>query len=644
MILDTTKGKVVIEMRPDLAPGHVARIKELVREGFYDGIVFHRVIDGFMAQTGCPQGTGTGGSGKKLKAEFNREKHVRGTVSMARAQNPEFRRQPVLHLLRRRGVPQRPIHRLGQGDGRHGERRQDQARRAGAATPTRSYRPRWRRTLRRLTLGREYLTTNRTTLMTIPSGSRAGAAPPRTPRLPGRTIHARVRQIGQWTRAKKTGVAWKLSRSATMPVGMSRPVSGHRTMTAPIWPLPALIVGLQRLIAATCEDCLTRWRPYRDEFIEKAAPHLRDLYRAKCACRRGTGGGPARCVVELLTEGDIMPRPLSAITRSPATFIPGALQRRYVVVASRTHGSSISTAEEFGPYQSEREAMLFAIDAAHKLGEQGAATQVLLRRRERRCAERPGPTGATRTRRDRSGPNARCFRRYSSHDLTGMPLYEGACAPTCSTSMLPPERIALRPAVAARCGAASGRAARRHPGIRRSRRARSPRFAAARRCARGQRHQGHPGATHRPAHRARRDGTRHRGDAAPAPRRLALARLRQAGEAAVAGRRRALRRRGQGLLPRPARRHGGGEGRGRRGDACLRVPRPGARPGGRGARRDAAAALYRGAARAGRARPDDYQTMFAHDEGSVAAPTAGLHFTDALARAPARRAALRSTR
>ena len=89
MILDTTKGEVVIEMRPDLAPGHVARIKELVRQGFYDGIVFHRVIDGFMAQTGCPHGTGTGGSGQKLKAEFNREPHVRGTVSMARANNPD---------------------------------------------------------------------------------------------------------------------------------------------------------------------------------------------------------------------------------------------------------------------------------------------------------------------------------------------------------------------------------------------------------------------------------------------------------------------------------------------------------------------------------------------------------------------------
>lgn len=89
LILETTQGPVTIEMRPDLAPGHVARIKELVREGFYDGIVFHRVIDGFMAQTGCPQGTGMGGSGKKLKAEFNKEPHVRGTASMARAASPD---------------------------------------------------------------------------------------------------------------------------------------------------------------------------------------------------------------------------------------------------------------------------------------------------------------------------------------------------------------------------------------------------------------------------------------------------------------------------------------------------------------------------------------------------------------------------
>jgi len=88
LLMETSKGPIVIEMKPDLAPGHVARIKELVRDGFYDGIVFHRVIDGFMAQTGCPQGTGTGGSGQKLQAEFSQEKHVRGTCSMARAMDP----------------------------------------------------------------------------------------------------------------------------------------------------------------------------------------------------------------------------------------------------------------------------------------------------------------------------------------------------------------------------------------------------------------------------------------------------------------------------------------------------------------------------------------------------------------------------
>jgi peptidylprolyl isomerase len=90
MTLDTTKGPVVIKFRPDLAPNHVARIKQLVSEGFYDGIVFHRVIDGFMAQTGCPRGTGTGGSKyDNLKAEFNTEPHVRGTCSMARASHPD---------------------------------------------------------------------------------------------------------------------------------------------------------------------------------------------------------------------------------------------------------------------------------------------------------------------------------------------------------------------------------------------------------------------------------------------------------------------------------------------------------------------------------------------------------------------------
>jgi peptidylprolyl isomerase len=89
LILTLEDGPVTIALRPDLAPGHVARIKELAREGFYDGVVFHRVIPGFMAQGGDPTGTGMGGSGKKLKAEFNAGKHERGTCSMARAGQPD---------------------------------------------------------------------------------------------------------------------------------------------------------------------------------------------------------------------------------------------------------------------------------------------------------------------------------------------------------------------------------------------------------------------------------------------------------------------------------------------------------------------------------------------------------------------------
>jgi peptidylprolyl isomerase len=87
--METSKGAVTIRLRPDLAPNHVKRIKELVRQGFYNGIVFHRVIDGFMAQTGDPTGTGMGGSGKKLKAEFSKAPHVRGAVSMARSNDPD---------------------------------------------------------------------------------------------------------------------------------------------------------------------------------------------------------------------------------------------------------------------------------------------------------------------------------------------------------------------------------------------------------------------------------------------------------------------------------------------------------------------------------------------------------------------------
>ena len=90
LYMQLKSGRVKIELRPDLAPNHVARIKELAKEGFYDGVVFHRVIPGFMAQTGDPTGTGTGGSKKpNLKAEFSREAHVRGTCSMARSGHPD---------------------------------------------------------------------------------------------------------------------------------------------------------------------------------------------------------------------------------------------------------------------------------------------------------------------------------------------------------------------------------------------------------------------------------------------------------------------------------------------------------------------------------------------------------------------------
>lgn len=88
LYLDLERGRVVIEMRPDLAPQHVARIKELCRQKFYDGIKFHRVIAGFMAQTGDPKGDGTGGSGQNLPAEFSRVHFVRGSVGMARAASP----------------------------------------------------------------------------------------------------------------------------------------------------------------------------------------------------------------------------------------------------------------------------------------------------------------------------------------------------------------------------------------------------------------------------------------------------------------------------------------------------------------------------------------------------------------------------
>ena len=92
LYIDLKDGRVVIEMRPDLAPNHVKQIKKLAREGKYDGVPFHRVIEGFMAQTGDPTGTGSGGMGETLKSEFSKEPHVRGSVSMARTNDPNSAR------------------------------------------------------------------------------------------------------------------------------------------------------------------------------------------------------------------------------------------------------------------------------------------------------------------------------------------------------------------------------------------------------------------------------------------------------------------------------------------------------------------------------------------------------------------------
>ena len=112
--LDLPAGRVVIRLRPDLAPQHVERVKLLCREGFYDGTPFHRVIEGFMAQGGDPTGTGTGGSKyPNLPAEFSQTEHfVRGTVGAGPFVQPEQRQQPVLHHVRARAQPRRAVHDL----------------------------------------------------------------------------------------------------------------------------------------------------------------------------------------------------------------------------------------------------------------------------------------------------------------------------------------------------------------------------------------------------------------------------------------------------------------------------------------------------------------------------------------------------
>ena len=127
IVLKTKYGDIVIRLRPDLASKHVTQIQKLVKRKFYDGVVFHRVIPGFMAQTGDPTGTGMGGSDlPNIPAEFSKETFKRGTVGMARASYSGFRKFAVFHLLRRCFVPGRPIYDRRRSGLGHGHRRQAQ--------------------------------------------------------------------------------------------------------------------------------------------------------------------------------------------------------------------------------------------------------------------------------------------------------------------------------------------------------------------------------------------------------------------------------------------------------------------------------------------------------------------------------------
>ena len=133
LVIETKNGKVLIKLRPDLAPKHVERVKTLAKEGFYDGLKFHRVIGGFMAQTGDPSGTGSGGSNyPDLPAEFSQEPYKRGTVGAARTADPNSANSQFFICFDRQRLlePHRPVHHLGRGHRGHGQRRQDRQGRA----------------------------------------------------------------------------------------------------------------------------------------------------------------------------------------------------------------------------------------------------------------------------------------------------------------------------------------------------------------------------------------------------------------------------------------------------------------------------------------------------------------------------------
>ena len=135
LVIELKTGKVLIKLRPDLAPKHVERAKALAKQGFYNGLKFHRVIDGFMAQTGDPTGTGAGGSKlPDLPAEFTRESYKRGSIGAARTQDPNSANSQFFICYDGCRPLDGPVHFVGRGDRRHGARRQDRARRTAGAS------------------------------------------------------------------------------------------------------------------------------------------------------------------------------------------------------------------------------------------------------------------------------------------------------------------------------------------------------------------------------------------------------------------------------------------------------------------------------------------------------------------------------